>query len=400
MNVLVLGGGRQGKAAIYDLVGSPEVKRLLCADAELDALRAFLAPLGTPKASAVQLDASDTAALRSLMNDAIDVVVDLLPRQFAPSVAQAAIDAGVHLVNTNYDHDLRDLAAKAQQANVALLPEMGFDPGIDLVLAGEAVRHLDEVHALISYGGGVPEPSASHDNPLRYKITWTWEGVLHSYHRTARQIREGQIITIPADKLFEPEHGRVIELPELGELEAFPNGDASVYAEKLGIERTVRTVARYALRWPGHRAFWQAMVQLGFLDETPVPGLPTEVTPRQFMVHHLEPRLRYEPEQRDLAIIRVDVEGLAGGRRQRRVIDLIDAKDTTAQLTAMSRTVGFTASIGAQMLARGTIADRGLLSPAVHVPYEPFVHELHRRGIRAGERIVDLDRDQEVTPCY
>lgn len=400
MNVLVLGGGRQGRAAIYDLVRSAGVERLVCGDIDLDALGAYLDSLDATNAQAVRVDASDIEGLRPLLRDDIDVVVDMMPRQVAFTVARAAVDAGVHVVNTNYDYDLRELAGEALQAGVALLPEMGFDPGIDLVLAGRAVRSFDEVHALISYGGGVPEEAASHDNPLRYKITWTWEGVLHSYHRPARHIRGGQLVTIAADRLFEPEHGRVIDVPELGKLEAFPNGDASVYAEKLGIARTVHTVARYALRWPGHREFWHAMVRLGFLDDTPVRGLPDDITPREFLIRHLEPRLQYEPDQRDLAIIRVEVEGLVDGRRQRRVIDLVDAKDLSTQLTAMSRTVGFTASIGAQMLANGTITDRGLLSPAVHVPYGPFVDELLRRGIRATERLIDLDSDKEVTPCY
>ncbi len=51
-----------------------------------------------------------------------------------------------------------------------------MDPGIDLVLLGEAVRSLDHVEEIISYGAGFPEPEAT-DNPLKYKVTWTFEGV-------------------------------------------------------------------------------------------------------------------------------------------------------------------------------------------------------------------------------
>ena len=48
----------------------------------------------------------------------------------------------------------------------------------------------------------------------------------------------------------------------------------------------------------------------------------------------------------------------------------------------MQRTVGFTASIGAQMLLRGDIPDRGLLQPGNDVPFDIFVAELTKRGIQ------------------
>ena len=47
----------------------------------------------------------------------------------------------------------------------------------------------------------------------------------------------------------------------------------------------------------------------------------------------------------------------------------------------MNRTTGFTAAIGALLLADGTITERGLLSPARHVPFDRFVEELERRDL-------------------
>lgn len=57
-------------------------------------------------------------------------------------------------------------------------------------------------------------------------------------------------------------------------------------------------------------------------------------------------------------------------------------RDLDIGLTAMSRTVGFTASIGAQMIATGKIAQVGLLSPVRDVPFDLFAIELRRRGIQ------------------
>jgi lysine 6-dehydrogenase len=52
----------------------------------------------------------------------------------------------------------------------------------------------------------------------------------------------------------------------------------------------------------------------------------------------------------------------------------------------MTRMVGFTTSIGAQMVLRGDISRRGLLSPLSDVPFQPFLKELEKRGISVDRR--------------
>ncbi len=61
------------------------------------------------------------------------------------------------------------LDEKARKAGVAIMPECGLDPGIDLVLYGEARRRFDELTLINSYCGGFPEQAAC-DNPLNYKV--------------------------------------------------------------------------------------------------------------------------------------------------------------------------------------------------------------------------------------
>jgi saccharopine dehydrogenase-like NADP-dependent oxidoreductase len=257
-----------------------------------------------------------------------------------------------------------------------------MDPGIDLVLGAEAVRRFDRVTRLDSYGGGVPEPGAD-DNPLRYRISWAWDGVLDSYVRPARFLRSGVVVEVPGTEIFHGEFIHTIEVDPLGTLEAFPNGDAIGYAAKFGITESVRTTGRYALRWPGHADLWRTFARLGFLEDTPVPTL-SQITPREFMHRHLEPRLQYRPEQRDAVVIRVVAEG-EGYRSPRLVLDVIDYRDTDSGLMAMNRTVGFPASIAAQMIVSGIIKERGLLSPTRHVPFGPFMAELQKRGIHVRE---------------
>ena len=382
MKILVIGCGLQGRAVVHDLAASEAVEQVTCADVDLQVAQAACEQAGSNKLQAVALDASDAAALAALVRGGFDVVVDMLPRQFIRSVAQACIAAGVHLVNTYYDHDLRDLDAAAREAGVAMLPEMGLDPGIDLVMAAEAIRRFDRVTHLLSYGGGIPEAGAD-DNPLRYRISWTWEGVLNAYARPSRLVRRGSIVEVAAENIFDEDMVHTVEVSPFGSLEAYPNGDAAEYARRFGIADSAQDVGRYALRWPGHVSLWRALVGLGFLEQKPVPGLGA-VTPREFMIRHLEPRLQYAPGQRDAVILRVEARG-EGGASDRLVLELIDFRDRTTGLMAMNRTVGFPASIAAQMLASGEIKDRGLLSPIQHMPWATLVEQLSRRGIAIVE---------------
>jgi saccharopine dehydrogenase-like NADP-dependent oxidoreductase len=51
----------------------------------------------------------------------------------------------------------------------------------------------------------------------------------------------------------------------------------------------------------------------------------------------------------------------------------------------MTRTVGYTTSIGAQMILKGDIQKRGVLTPVRDVPFDIFSDELRKRGIHVEQ---------------
>jgi len=319
------------------------------------------------------------------------VVIDLLPKVYHNSIAAAAVAHGVHLVNTSYTTpEIKALAGQAEARGVTILPEFGMDPGIDLVLLGNAVRLLDSIDEIITYGAGFPEAQAAR-NPLKYKVTWTIEGVLLSYRRAGRVIRNGEVVEFDDTEMFNPEHIHEIELDGLGRLEAFPNGDALKYAELLGIDVSgLRNLGRYVLRWPGHCAFWKMLVDLQFLDDEPLMVAGTAVDRKKFLAALLEPQLQYAADERDVVVVRIDVKGTKHGQKKRLILQSIDYRDLETGFTSMSRTVGFTASIGAQMIGNGAIKKRGLLSPVNDILYDVFVDELQKRGITITHESTNL----------
>jgi lysine 6-dehydrogenase len=389
MKVLLLGVGMQGKAALYDLVRSEAVSEIVAADREIEALQAHVGEKQYgDRVRCVYVDAADRGSVDGLMRQKPDVAIDLLPVPFISNVVAAGVQNGVHLVNTFYTTpEVRELADEAQARNVTILPEFGLDPGIDLVLLGEAVRSFDRVSAVITYGAGIPAPEAAR-NPLKYKVSWTFEGVLRSYLRAGHVIRDGQVVEVRADEMFCPRHTHEIDVQGLGKLEAFPNGDALQYADLLGLDRSkLQSLGRYTLRWPGHCAFWGTMAQLGLLADEPVTVDGVAVNKRRYLAAAIEPLLQYGADEQDVVIVRIEVQGICAGQETRAVYQVIDLRDLATGHTAMSRTVGYTASIGAQMIGSGVLAKRGLLSPVSDVPYAHFVDALARRGIRVTSEV-------------
>ena len=327
-----------------------------------------------------------------------DLVIEALPAPFSLTAAGIAAKAGVPLVNSMYclspqeteadriraiKETMREIDRDAKSHNIAILPEFGMDPGIDLVLAAKAVSELDEVSEFYSYGAGFPAPEAAR-NPLKYKFSWSPIGVMRAYLRPARIISKGRIIEIAAEDIFAEDNVHRLELEEIGAcLECYPNGNSVYYAELFGLRESIQEMGRYACRYPGHCAFWEIAAKCGFLSEKPIAVGEMSVSPALFTAALLasQPQFRYEKGERDITVIRVDVRGKKNGEKQRVVYQLLDRRDLETGFTSMQRTVGFTLALGGRLILEGRLKKTGLLSP-IDVPYELLVQGLARHGMR------------------
>jgi len=408
--VLQLGLGMQGKAALYDIVKSDSVSEVIVADSSPDLSR-YIATIGSEKIKPLNLDATNTSVIRDLMKK-VDIVIELLPNTFAYPIGQMAAEIGVNLVSSSYfanineqdsrkrqqrQKDLEELHKEAQKKDISILCEFGMDPGIDLILSKQVVNELDEVQVFYSYGAGFPDKGAG-NNPIHYKFTWSIAGVLGSYLRSARVISEGKSIDIKAEDMFAPENTHVLKVDEIGfPLECFANGDSAHYASLLGIKEKVFNMGRYICRWTGHGAFWYVMAKSGLIDSNPVEVKGTKISPNRFVADILasQKQFYYGENERDVALIRIDGRGLKNGKPTRIIYQIIDKRNLETGFTSMQRTVGFTASIGAQMILDGILKKKGLLSP-MDVPFDYFLKELQKRGMDI--RRMEFDWKGEMEP--
>lgn len=387
MKVLLLGAGAQGKATLYDLLQNPDIKQITVVEYDLRQIKKFVKKWNDDRIILMQADANDKKVMIHLMKEA-DIIIDLLPTIFRKKITVCAIEAKTNIVNTSYQANITSLAKQAYNAGIIIMPEAGLDPGIDLVLAGNAVKQFDEVHEFHSACGGVPVKEAC-DNPINYKISWAFEGVLSAYKRPAKIIVNGKTISIPGNKIFD--YAKEIRIPKIGKMDRIPNGNTEIYAELLGIKKTIKNMGRYSLRWPGHAEFWKKIVDLGLIDDDPVLG----ISPRKYMAKVLEPRLQYKDNEQDLIVLRNEMSGIKNKKKLKIVQQVIDRRDLDTGFMAMNRTVGFTASIVAQMILKKQIIGKGILNPATDIPYELFIKELNKRKIIVTEEIVKSKASQK-----
>jgi len=384
MKVLVLGGcGAQGRTALIDLSQDPDISTIICADSQFEKLAEIENAVNMKKIVPVRLNAQNESGLLEQCRKA-DIIIDLLPNDFTNQVYEVALKSRVSLVNTNYIHDPQFLNQKAASAGIAIMPECGLDPGIDLVIYKDARAKFDSLTTIYSYCGGFPEKKAC-TNPLNYKVSWIWRGVLSSTKRDGRIIKDGRIVEVPGSRQHDEAYVHEIEFPGLGTLEAFPNGDAVAFTDKLGITKGIINTGRYSLRWPGWSSFWRPLKELGFLDEKPIEGL--DISPMDFMDRYLAPLLTYGKDEKDLVVMFNLFEGRKAGKKMRYSSSMFIERDLETGIMAMSKGVAYTACIVAKMILQNEIEEKGVLSPMLHIPVDLFMDRLRSKGISLESKI-------------
>jgi lysine 6-dehydrogenase len=380
----VLGAGRQGTAAAYDMARWGDASKVYLADRDVKIAQAGAKRdnelLGKDIVEAVELDASDLAAVASLL-EKVDACLSALPYHMNMGITRLAIEAGVQYNDLGgstdiaiEQHKLSDLAKKK---GVSIVPNCGQVPGMGTTLMVRAIELLDKAVDVYMWDGGNPVKPRP---PFDYLLTFHMAGLTNEYDQPAVYIRDWKITEV--EQMTELE---TVEFPEpIGTLEAFTAGGGTdtlpwTYKGKL------RTLQNLTLRYPGHFAQLRAFYDLGLWSLEPVKVGNQVVVPRDVFHALFEPKVTY-PEDRDLVIVRVKALGEKDGREAESLVELIDYYDEKTGFTAMERGTGFSAAIVTEMMARGQI-ERGAGGVEVMVPAKLFVDKMAKRGLNVKEEI-------------
>lgn len=382
----VIGAGRQGTAAAFDLAVRGDAEEVLLADVDPEAAKSAAERVdqlaGSEICRPVALDASDVPEVTAFLAD-VDAAVDAAPLHLIAGITRAALDACTHVVDLSADPDTLHLQFEmhdeAAARGVAIVPGCGEAPGIGSNVQAYVLAQLDEPEELQFYDAGLPlEP----EPPWNYRLTFHIDGLLNEYAHPVRWLRDGTPIDVTN---LDPAETVTIELaPPLGVLEAFPSNAGGTVVRTLG--GGLRTYEARVLRYPGHVAQMNAFRDLGLFrtDHVAVDG--TRVVPRELLSALLEPQIVAGPDVRDIVVARAEACGLLDGRRTRSVVELRDVPDPATGFTGMERTTGFHAAIVTAMAARGEIC-AGVTPPELAAAPFPMMAELRARGFQIEESL-------------
>ncbi len=296
------------------------------------------------------IHAFDPDALAEAL-DPGDVVVSMLPGDWHPRLAEMATAKGAHFVSSSYiSPEMRALDEAARDAGVALVNEVGLDPGIDHVMAHDLIAEyrasdaFDPANSLsfTSYCGGIPKEP----NDFRYKFSWSPLGVLKALKSPSRSLKGGEVLEV--SRPWDAISSYTAPLPTPETFEVYPNRDSLPFMAEYGFDPDwkVTDFVRGTLRLGGWAEAWADV----FAEAEHASDDRLREMSDQFWRDHA-----YAEGEPDRVVLFVSLKATRDGRTVWHKTWAMDAWGD-ARGTAMARLVSVPVSLAVEAVLAGEIA--------------------------------------------
>jgi saccharopine dehydrogenase (NAD+, L-lysine-forming) len=384
MKILALGGcGQQGSLAVRTLIQADDVEKVIVADINLVAAKAFQEKVGSDKIEVKQLDVTNAEQLREAMGEA-DLVANFVGPfyRFAEGVVKAAIESGINYVDICDDAAptvklLDDYHAAASEAGVSVLLGMGASPGLLNVLVRKAADQLDEVveanlHWAVTANDIESDPLANNDNAAIF------EHAIELMAGTATQFIGGEYVEVQGGSGLEP-----VQFDTLGERSVYyvSHPEPSTIPRYIKLHKVVNKGCI-----PGLDEVLFGIRDLGLAlhDTMVVNGVEVESSRVGVAVlAHLDAISEPVPESELPACsdMYAEVTGNRGGESITIRMDVLSHEG----LPRMDAATGLSAAVGILMMGRGQIAEKGVHAPEGCVDSALFLEQLDGLGLYIKE---------------
>ena len=399
MKVLIVGAGMQGQVLTWNLVRNAAVTEIVVADYDEERAKFVAGQVGAGKTTAIKIDASDTDAVAAAGAGAKLIVNAVVP-QFNMSILRACLKAGANYTDMasgqtptqTIDEGWLEQSAldpEFKAAGLCALQSTGMDPGVTNTFAANGYEDLDKCYEIRI------KDFALFDSPVPLQV-WSQETYYTDCAQPPLLYEDGEFkrVEIFGRKEFyqfpEPfglgpcichDHEEVTTLPRL-----LPKkfGDKGLrYVDfKMGTdEATIDADA--------------AFVGSGMVSKDPVTlGDGSEVRPIDVYVATLPPnppadelaKLAMSGEILDIGIQLVDCIGEKDGKPYTVHYaavgpDIKRANELIPGSTCVSYGTSTPASIYAEFIIEGKIADAGVIAPELldRSVRDAFIAEMGRR---------------------
>ena len=384
--VCILGVGRQGSAAAYDIVLNSNAKKLLLLDIDCSSIKSCIYKLNKFKRKNLQInglvvDLNDKALLSKLLKP-IDIMLSAVPYQFNPILTKIAlatktsmVDLGGHTENVIKQLSFHDEAVKK---NISIVPDCGMGPGMNVSMALLAMEQLDEPKDVFIWDGGLPK---NPKGPWNYSLFFNIKGLTNEYDESAFFLKNGKI-----DKVLCFEGFEKIKFDYIGYLEAVVTS-GGLSTMPWTYEGKLSTLQNKTLRYEGHWELMKAYRQLGLFREDFILFKGAKFTPREFYHYLLEPQLNTK-DKNDICLMRTEAYGMKNGKKTGVRFDAVEEYDSKIDYMAMEKWTGWHASIVMQKIMDGTIKP-GAYPIEKALSGNMFYEEAIKRGYKIKKKFLD-----------
>lgn len=306
-----------------------------------------------------------------------DVIVSMLPGEWHVPLAELAIAKGAQFVSSSYiAPEMRALDDKARAAGVALVNEVGLDPGIDHLMAHALMAQYRASDAFdpenhlgfISYCGGIPK----NPNPFRYKFSWSPLGVLKALRSPSQSIRNYSELRV--DRPWDAISSYTAPLPTPESFEVYPNRDSLPFMAQYEFDPdwTVREFVRGTLRLNGWADAWKDV----FSEVETLEGATGEARLKE-MSDQFWAENAYDPGEPDRVVLCVSLQADRDGVPVWHKTYVMDAWGD-ARGTAMARLVSIPVSLAVEAVMNRQIPAGVHAAPSDPKLVEGWMAEIDR----------------------
>lgn len=386
MNVVITGGaGRQALSAIYDLIETPDVEKILLVDIKEDALQIRKDLVNSSKVETKVIDLRDTKALAAAMED-YNVVINGSSHIFNMDVMNACIESKTNYTDFGglYHWAVEQLTRDEdfRKAGITGIVGSGSAPGIVNVLTKYATDRLDTVEDILILDAIINRSAKGYGFVPPYALNT----IIEEFTMNNYEFIDGKHVELP------PFSGKMtVDFPEpYGTLNLYNMIHSEVATMPITYkDRGIKNVA-FKLALPTlFEERLRFLIENGLGSEEKINVKGVEVSPRDFLLEVFETKPGAKTTTPDdCKLLRVIVKGTKNGKKCTYQVET-DLHHHPWGLSNGHFSVGFPGAITAKMLGRGDVKDKGFFTGEAVIDTDIYFRELEKRGVEVYASVVE-----------
>ena len=330
-NIVVLGAGLVGKAMILDLYKSYSITAVDISLENLSDLGEF------PNITTVIMDLSVSSNIKKVVKDA-DLVIGAVPGFMGFEMLRSVIESDKNIVDISFcPENPLELDKIAKDNGVTAIVDCGVSPGMGNIILGHYLNKFD-VSSYKCLVGGLPQKP---EKPWGYKAVFSPIDVIEEYTRPVRIRKNGKLKI--EDALSKSE---TIKFEDIGKFEAWNTDGLRTLLDTTNIPNMIELTIR-------HTGTIEPIIALrdsGFFSTEEIDIKGKKVKPIDLTTNLMFSQWKMQPNDHDMTLMRIIIEGTKDGIEQKVEYDLVDYYDVKTDTTSMARTTGYTCTAMANLL--------------------------------------------------